>query len=66
MPDSGHRVGAALGLSPLAVYHASMYGQSIYFDISKARSKLEWVPRYSNNEMFVESYEWYLANAQRR
>ena len=34
----------------------------IYFDISKARTKLGWAPRYSNNEMFVESYEWYLTN----
>ena len=61
MPYRGHRVGAGRG-SYRYVYHVSMYGQSIYFDISKARSKLGWVPRYSNNEMFVESYEWYLAN----
>jgi nucleoside-diphosphate-sugar epimerase len=53
---------AALGISPLAAYHASMYGRSLYFDISKARAKLGWVPRYSNKEMFVQSYEWYLAN----
>jgi len=53
---------SGLGISPLGAYHASMYGRSIYFDISKARTKLGWVPRYSNNEMFVESYEWYLTN----
>ena len=53
---------AALKISPLSAYHASMYGRSFYFDISKARTKLGWAPRYSNNEMFVESYEWYLAN----
>jgi nucleoside-diphosphate-sugar epimerase len=51
-----------VGISPLGAYHASMYGRSIYFDISKARTKLGWAPRYSNNEMFVESYEWYLTN----
>ena len=51
-----------MGISPLGAYHASMYGRSMYFDISKARNQLGWAPRYSNNEMFVESYEWYLAN----
>lgn len=53
---------ASLKISPLGAYHASMYGRSIYLDISKARTKLGWAPRYSNDEMFVESYEWYLAN----
>ena len=53
---------AALKISPLGPYHASMYGRSIYLDISKARTNLAWTPRYSNNEMFVESYEWYRAN----
>jgi hypothetical protein len=24
--------------------------------------KLGWTPRYSNNEMFVESYDWYVVN----
>jgi nucleoside-diphosphate-sugar epimerase len=55
-------VAAALKISPLGAYHASMYGRSIYLDISKARTQLGWTPRYSNNEMLVESYEWYRAN----
>jgi len=53
-----------LGLSPLGAYHALMYGRSMYFDISKIRSELGWQPKYSNNEMFVQSYEWYLKNRE--
>jgi nucleoside-diphosphate-sugar epimerase len=53
---------AGLRISPLGAYHAAMYGRSFYFDISKARRHLGWVPRYSNEEMLIESYEWYRAN----
>jgi nucleoside-diphosphate-sugar epimerase len=55
---------SALGLSPLGPYHSLMYGRSLYFDISKAQRELGWQPRYSNNEMFVQSYDWYLRNRQ--
>ena len=51
---------SAMGLSPLGPYHALMYGQSMYFDISRAKTELKWQPRYSNEEMFIESYDWYL------
>jgi nucleoside-diphosphate-sugar epimerase len=53
---------SALGLSPLGPYHALMYGRSLYFDISKAQADLGWQPRFSNNEMFEQSYDWYLKN----
>ena len=53
---------SALGLSPLGPYHALMYGRSLYFDITKAQTELGWKPRYSNDEMFAQSYEWYLKN----
>jgi nucleoside-diphosphate-sugar epimerase len=55
---------SALGLSPLGAYHALMYGRSLYFDIGKAQKELAWQPRYSNNEMFVQSYDWYLKNRE--
>lgn len=55
---------SALGLSPLGAYHALMYGRSLYFDISKARSELAWQPRYSTDQMFAQSYDWYLANRE--
>jgi nucleoside-diphosphate-sugar epimerase len=59
---AGMNLCAGLRISPLASYHALMYGRSLYFDISKARRKLGWIPHYSNQEMFVESYDWYLTN----
>ena len=59
---AGMRATSALGMSPLGAYHALMYGRSMYFDISKAQTLLGWQPRYSNEAMFVDSYEWYLAH----
>jgi hypothetical protein len=58
----GIRLTWMLGLSPLSPFHALMYGRPFYFDISKARKELNWTPRYSNVEMLVEGYQWYLAN----
>lgn len=53
---------SALRLSPLGAYHALMYGRSLYFDIARARSELGWQPRWSNEEMICESYDWYLSH----
>jgi nucleoside-diphosphate-sugar epimerase len=55
---------SAVGLSPLGPYHAMMYGRSLYFDITKAKTELGWQPKYSNNEMFVHSYDWYVKNRE--
>jgi nucleoside-diphosphate-sugar epimerase len=56
---------SALGLSPLGPYHALMYGRSLWFDITKAQHELGWQPRFSNADMFTQSYDWYLANRER-
>jgi nucleoside-diphosphate-sugar epimerase len=53
---------SALRLSPLAPYHALMYGRSMYFDIGRATTALGWRPRYSNDEMIRDSFDWYLAH----
>ena len=51
-----------LKLSPLVAYHSLMYGRSIYFDMSKNKKRLNWKPKYSNIEMMIESYNWYMSN----
>ena len=48
-----------LGVSPLGAYHALMYGKSMYFDVSRTKRELGWSARYSNEEMFAHSYDWY-------
>ncbi|HEV3026302.1 MAG TPA: NAD-dependent epimerase/dehydratase family protein [Planctomycetota bacterium] len=59
---SGMRLFGALGASPLGPYHALMYGRSLYFDVSRARTELSWEPRFSNEAMIIQSYEWYIRN----
>lgn len=51
-----------LKLSPLGSYHSAMYGESLFFDTSKAETDLKWVSKYSNEDMIKESYDWYLLN----
>ncbi|HEY5170481.1 MAG TPA: NAD-dependent epimerase/dehydratase family protein, partial [Acidimicrobiia bacterium] len=54
---------ASLGLVPFAPYHWLLYGESLYFDVSSARSELGWEPTRSNASMLIESYEWFLAHS---
>ena len=56
------KVTSALGLSPLGPYHSLMYGRSLYFDLTRPKAELGWQPRWSNEEMICESYDWYLAH----
>jgi nucleoside-diphosphate-sugar epimerase len=58
------RLTSRLNVSPLGAYHALMYGRSMYFDLTRTKSDLGWSARYSNEEMFVDSYEWYLAHRE--
>jgi nucleoside-diphosphate-sugar epimerase len=58
------RVLNLLGLSPLVPWHYLTYHKPFYFDVSKILA-LGWKPRYSNDEMFRESYDWFLANYSR-
>lgn len=50
-----------LGLSPLAPWHYLTYHKDFHFD-TKPLLDLGWKAKYSNDEMFVESYDWFLDN----
>ena len=60
--EIGMNITSKLGLSPLGAYHALAYGKSLFFDVSRAKNELGWRPAYSNEEMIIDSYEWYLRN----
>lgn len=53
------------GLSPLAPWHYLTYHKPFYFDVSNLVD-MGWRPKYSNDEMFRESYEWFCKNYDKR
>jgi nucleoside-diphosphate-sugar epimerase len=53
---------AHAGLAPFAPYHWLLYGESLWFDTTKACAELGWEPMHSNASMLIESYKWFLAN----
>ena len=57
-------ISSKMKLSPLAPYHSLMYGRSLYFDISKAMNELGFSPKYTTNEMFRESYDYFINDHQ--
>ncbi|MDB1122423.1 NAD-dependent epimerase/dehydratase family protein [Vibrio algarum] len=61
----GMKVTSAIGLSPLGAYHALMYGKSMYFDTTKVETEFSWQAKYSNIEMFIDSYNWYVENREK-
>jgi nucleoside-diphosphate-sugar epimerase len=48
----------ALRLSPLAPWHYLTYHKPFCFDVAPLLD-MGWKPRYSNDEMFRESYDWF-------
>src|SRR5262249_37386692 len=53
-----------LHLSPLAPWHYLTYHKAFYFDLQPVL-QLGWRPRYSNDEMLRESYDWFVQNKDR-
>jgi nucleoside-diphosphate-sugar epimerase len=58
----GMRVASAVGAAPFAPYHWLLYGRSLWFDTTRARTELGWEPVHSNASMVIESYDWFLAH----
>ncbi len=50
-----------LGSSPLVPWHYLTHHKAFHFDVSPLL-ELGWKPKYSNNEMFHESYDWIRQN----
>jgi nucleoside-diphosphate-sugar epimerase len=50
-----------MGLSPLVPWHYMTYHKACYFDVQPLLD-LGWKPRYSNDAMLRESYDWFVAN----
>ena len=55
---------ARLGMTPFAPYHWLMYSKSMWFDLEHARVALGWEPRWSTDDMFAQSYDWFLEHRE--
>ncbi len=55
-------VSARLGLTPFAPYHWLMYSKSMWFDLDHLHEQLGFTPRWSTDDMFAQSYDWFVAN----
>jgi len=51
-----------LRLSPLGPYHSLMYGREMYFDLRAVKAALSWRATRSNEEMLIESYDYYVGH----
>jgi nucleoside-diphosphate-sugar epimerase len=56
------KAAAAVHLAPFAPYHWMMYSKSLWFDIDHVCDALDWHPKWSNEEMLADSYDWFLRN----
>jgi len=45
---------------PLQDYHLKVYGESVFFDISRAKKILQWSPKFTSTESMIESYKSYI------
>jgi len=52
-----------MNLSPLAPWHYLTYHKPFYFDVTRLKT-MGWKPKYSNDEMLAESYDWFKTHRQ--
>lgn len=53
------RAAHALGVSPLGPYQYKMIAEDFLFDTSRIKSKLDWRPTFTNEEMLFKAYDYY-------
>lgn len=58
------RATAGLGVTPFAPYHWMMYSKSMWFDIEHLHDQLGWSPSWSTDDMFAQSYDWFVTNRE--
>ncbi len=51
-----------LGLSPLSSWHYLSYSWEFHYDLKNTLKVLKWRPKYSNQEMISQAYNWYKKN----
>ncbi|MFC1872243.1 NAD-dependent epimerase/dehydratase family protein [Chloroflexota bacterium] len=49
-----------LGMSPFVPWHYNTMHKSFYLDVTKAKQVLGWQPKRSNQDILIESYDWYV------
>jgi nucleoside-diphosphate-sugar epimerase len=53
-----------LRLSPLYQWIYATADKDSFVSNEKIKKALNWLPKYSNQEALIRSYEWYLQNKQ--
>jgi nucleoside-diphosphate-sugar epimerase len=61
----GLRLLDRLGVSPLYPWVYETAGKDSFVSIEKARTRLGWEPRYSNQEALLRNFAWYIENRER-
>lgn len=51
-----------LNISPLGIYQYTMISRSLYLDTTKIKKVLNWKPKKTNLDTFIENYKWYKEN----